>query len=242
VADERAVDYDRMWEEVYGDMQDLGPTHRHMTRLMRRMLTLLEYESLLEVGVGFGHNLRVLTSDRRLRRIAGIDISQHAIEHVTSEWEGEFHRLDITRQRLDQQFELVCCALVLEHIADDAAALANMHAMCSGHLLVTTIGGDFDRYRPWEEQMGHVRNYCRGELEHKLRAAGFEPVQSIRWGFPVYSPLTRTVQNRITATAKMSPASRLAARLLYAAFFLNSCRRGDLLLVLARSASPRAAD
>src|SRR5581483_4936825 len=48
-------DYDRIWDEVYGDIQDLGPTHRHMTRIIRRLLAPLEYRSVLDVGVGFGH-------------------------------------------------------------------------------------------------------------------------------------------------------------------------------------------
>jgi SAM-dependent methyltransferase len=227
-------DYDRVWEEVYGDMQDVGPVHRHMKRLMRRSLAPLDYSSVLEVGVGFGHNLPVLTEGRRIERIAGIDISERALEHVRARWSGEFEKLDIERARLRDVYELVCISLVMEHVIDDQATLRNLRAMTSKYLLVTTIGGDYERYRPWEEQMGHVRNYARGELEGKLSAAGFEVMQTIYWGFPFYSPIVRMLQNRMTATHDLSTGSQTIARILYPVFFLNSSRRGDLVLALAR--------
>lgn len=230
------ADYDRLWEEVYGDLQDLGPTHRHMIRLMRRLLAGLEYRSVLDVGVGFGHNLPVLTVGRQLERLAGADISQRAVDHVAARWPGDFHRLDITEGHLGETFDLVCCALVLEHVEDDAAALRHLRAMTAGHLLLATIGGEYRRYLPWERQVGHRRNYGAGELEGKLAAAGLQPLQLVRWGFPLYSPLARRLQNRMRLTRELSAGSRLIARVLYPLFFLNSDRRGDLLLVLARPA------
>src|SRR5947209_1556170 len=104
---EVVTDYDRMWDEVYGDLQDLGPTHRHLERIVRRMLAGLEYRSVLDVGVGFGHNLAALTEGRELARIAGIDISQRAIHHVQAGWRGGFHRLDIATEWLPERFDLV---------------------------------------------------------------------------------------------------------------------------------------
>ncbi len=231
-----SADYDRIWDEVYGDLQDLGPTHRHLVRLMGRMLAPLGYQSVLDVGVGFGHNLPILTAGRRIDQIAGIDVSDRALEHVRERWAGEFRRLDITAEPLPGSYELVCCALVLEHLVDDHAALLNLRAMTSKYLLVATIGGNFERYRPWEEQMGHVRNYAPGELGKKLDRAGFEVLRTICWGFPLYSPTVRTLQNHMTASREFSAGSRLIARILYPAFFLNSSRRGDLLLALARPA------
>jgi SAM-dependent methyltransferase len=231
---EVASDYDRMWDEVYGDLQDLGPTHRHLDRIVRRILAPLEYRSVLDVGVGFGHNLAALTEGREQTRVAGVDISQRAIEHVRARWRGEFHRLDITEESLPERFDLVFSALVLEHLIDDEAALANMRKMTARHVLVATIGGDYERDRPWEEQVGHVRNYGPGELEAKLSAAGFTPVVSVAWGFPLYSPVARRLQNRMRLTHELSRFSRLSARIMYRLFFLNSSRRGDLLLALAR--------
>lgn len=233
-ADTRAPDYDRIWAETYGDLQDLGPTHLHMRRIMRQLLARLEYRSALDVGVGYGHNLPLLTEGRQLDRIGGVDISERAIAEVDRKWRGEFRTLDITSGALTDSYDLVCCALVLEHLHDDEAALRNLRQMTSRYLLITTIGGNFERYLPWERQMGHVRNYAAGELERKLAAAGFEVLEFKRWGFPFYTPLIRTLQNRTTASSDFSSAAKLAGRLLYWLFFLNSSRRGDLLLALAR--------
>jgi hypothetical protein len=176
----------------------------------------------------------VLTGGRGLGRIAGIDVSERALEHVRARWTGEFRKLDITTDRLPDTYELVCSALVMEHLVDDLAALRNLRKMASKYLLIVTIGGNFARYRRWEEQMGHVRNYAPGELERKLSATGFELLAMIRWGFPFYSPVVRTLQNGMIASHELSSGSRLIARMLYPLFFLNSSRRGDLLVALAR--------
>jgi hypothetical protein len=125
---------------------------------------------------------------------------------------------------------------VLEHLHDDLAALRNIRAMSERYFIVTTIGGHFERYRSWEEQMGHVRNYARGELDQKLAQTGFRVLEMVSWGFPFYSPLARTLQNRMTASHELSPSSRLIARVLYRVFFLNSARRGDVMIALAQSA------
>lgn len=226
-------DYDQMWDEVYGDIQDVGPVHRHMKRLMARMLAPLSYDSVLDVGVGFGHNLPVLTGGRSLSRIAGVDFSNRALEHVRQHWSGEFTRLDIESERLESTYDLVCASLVLEHVLDDQAALRNLRSMSNRYLLVTTIGGDFERYRRWEETQGHVRNYAPGELEAKLERGGFRLLEMIRWGYPFYTPIVRTLSNRMVPSHDLSLSAKAAAHLLYGLYFLNSHRRGDLLIALA---------
>jgi hypothetical protein len=105
--------------------------------------------------------------------------------------------------------------------------------MTGRHLLLTTIAGDFERYRAWDEQVGHVRNYRRGELEAMLAARGLRVVEAIYWGAPFYSPITRLAQNRATASAEYGPLQRVAAAVLGGVYYLNSSRRGDLLVILA---------
>jgi trans-aconitate methyltransferase len=228
-------DYDAVWDEVYGDMQDVGPVHRHMRRIVAGLLDGLDYRTAAEVGCGAGHNLAAIAAGRDLDRLSGLDISPVALEAARAAWpQADFALLDIERERPDGRWDLVFCSLVLEHLEDDEAALGRLREMTAGHLLLTTIAGDFERYRPWEEQMGHVRNYARGELEAKLARAGFEVQRAIYWGFPFYSPLARTLQNRMTSEPKYNRRTRVLARLMYALYFLNSRRRGDLLVVLAR--------
>jgi SAM-dependent methyltransferase len=227
-------DYDVVWHEIYGDWATLGPAQRHLRRLVGEVLAGLDYRSAVDVGCGAGHNLPQLSEGRRLDRLAGVDISAVALAEAKRRFpECELDELDIERGHLDGTYDLVFSSLLLEHVPDDEAALANMRAMTGRDLLVTTVGGDFERYRAWDERVGHVRNYAEGELEEKLRRAGFEPRTTIRWGFPFYSPLARRLQNRMTLTSEMTPSTKLLARIAYGVYFLNSRRRGDLLVVHA---------
>jgi len=229
-----AISYDDVWRDVYGDMQDVGPVHRHMRRILAGVLAGLDYGDALDVGCGAGHNLELLTSPGCPRdRISGMDVSSEALGRARERGEGSLFQLDIERDALDGTWDLVFSSLVLEHLVDDVAALRNMRAMARRHVVLTTICGDFDRYRPWEEAMGHVRNYRRGELEGKLAAAGLAVRRSIHWGYPFYSPLVRRVQNRWRAQPAFDRRARMLARALYGLYWLNSSRRGDLLVVHA---------
>jgi trans-aconitate methyltransferase len=228
------VDYDAAWTEVYGEMQDVGPAHRHVRRIMRRLLHGLDYRTVLEVGCGAGHNLPLACDGRNVSRVTGVDISEEALRRARERWPAaEFSQLDIQTDRLPGQWDLVFSSLVLEHLPDDVAAIEHMRAMTGRHLLVTTIAGNYERYRSWEAQVGHVRNYARGELEQKLRGAGFTVERTIYWGFPFYNPLARTLQNRVTSAPKYGTKERLIAEVMYWLYFLNGRRRGDLLLALA---------
>lgn len=232
-----AIRYDELWETAYGDMQEIGPAHRHMRRIVGGLMSGLTYKSVLDVGCGAGHNLPLLGRGRALDRVTGLDVSEQALGRARERVPGaEFIQLDVERAALLGTWDLVFSSLLLEHLHDDEAALRNMRAMAGRDLVLTTIAGDFERYRAWDEQVGHVRNYARGELERKLETAGFEPRRAIYWGYPFYTPLVRSLQNRSRATAEYTRGARLAAALMHPVFFLNSSRRGDLLVVHATAA------
>lgn len=226
-------DYDTVWEEVYGDIQEHGPVHRHLTRLVQRELGRLDYRSALDIGCGPAHNYELLAEGRDVD-FGGVDISSVAIERARRSRPGIFAVADVQTAPLEGVWDLVYCSLVLEHLPDDEAALRNMRPAVGKHLLLTTIGGEFERYRAWDERMGHVRNYARGELEAKVEAAGFRVEKAIHWGFPFYSPIARLVQNRsAVGTGEFSAAARAIAFALYLLYFLNSSRRGDVIVLLA---------
>jgi SAM-dependent methyltransferase len=226
--------YDNVWASVYGGMQADGPVHRHMRRKVHRLLQCINYSSVLDIGCGQGHSLPLLCQGHKVTRLTGVDVSPSALEIARQHSPGEFYELDIQTSRLNAQWDLVHCSLLLEHLPDDLAALANMRAMTGKHLLLTTIAGNFERYKAWDARMGHVRNYRRGELEAKLQQCGFRVRCAIYWGFPLYSPLVRLLQNRSDlGTGKYGWPTRLAAWAIYYLYYLNSARKGDLLIVLA---------
>jgi SAM-dependent methyltransferase len=230
-------DYDQIWRDVYGGMQDHGPTHKHLARLVRKELARLEYSSVYEVGCGAGHNFALLIEGRSVTSWGGMDISEVALEQARRRTGGQLTLGDIQTQPINGKWDLVFCSLVLEHLERDEDALRNIAPAVGKYFVVSTMGGDYERYRTYEEQVGHVRNYGPGELDAKLERAGFRVLRSIAWGWPLYSPISRTLQRNTNAgIGKLSLAERVAAKLLYAVFFLNSHRRGDVLLAVAEPA------
>ena len=63
---------------------------------------------------------------------------------------------------------------VLEHIEDDTAVLASMHrALCDGGGILLSVPQHSWLWSATDVVACHVRRYSRGELEAKVRAAGF---------------------------------------------------------------------
>jgi hypothetical protein len=123
---------------------------------------------------------------------------------------------------------------VIEHLADDVAALRHMAAMADRWVLVSTMRG---RMRASEQAIGHLRNYTDQELRRKASEAGLEVVDLFGWGFPFYSPLYRTAVEWLPGGPPQGPMENLSAtvgRLLYFLYRLNIPRRGDVVTVLAR--------
>ena len=229
------VDFNEFWKGTYQDMNRIGPVHTHMRRIVRRVLSGLEYRSVLDVGCGTGSAIGMLTADRVLDSVVGIDISQAAIEQARQMGiRGEFLVHNIQHSPLPGKWDLVHCSLVLSHVPDDNAAIRHLRHNTGKYLLVTTIAGDYARYEAWERRIGHVRNQRPGELEDKLLAVGLRVKQTIYWGFPFYSPMQRFLHN-VTGMGmgKYSWRTRFIARALTALYYLNSSKRGDLLVILA---------
>ena len=91
--------------------------------------------------------------------------------------------------------------------------------------------------REGEREIGHVRNYRRGELREKMIRAGLTPVRVVEWGFPFYSPLFRSgvagTRSEALSYGQYGSGRRLLCQGLYALFLLNSWRRGDKVFILA---------
>lgn len=235
MAQAAAVDYERLWSEHWGGMQDLGPVHRHVRRVIVDQVRRLPVRSVLDVGCGNGANLEGLQQSLGLTDVTGIDVSPHALGQARRRVRGTFHVMDIQRGALARQFDLVLSSQVVEHIADDEAFLAKLREMCGAFCLVGTMQG---RMRRSEATVGHLRNYRRQELAEKMTRAGFAVERVIEWGFPFYSPLYRSAIEYVGGQAVSvgnGRRERLAAAALYHLYRLNSSRRGDVLMMLARA-------
>jgi SAM-dependent methyltransferase len=94
-------------------------------------------------------------------------------------------------------YDLVCAFEVLEHLADDAAALAEWLPLVrpGGHLLLS-VPADPRRFGPWDELVGHYRRYTAEQLRDRLVEAGATDVRLIHYGWPL-GYLLDTVRNRL---------------------------------------------
>jgi SAM-dependent methyltransferase len=213
----------------------VGPVHRHIREDLVRLVTSLDVRTVLDVGCGSGENLERLAALGRYV-VSGVDLSDAALrlarEHLGPE--VRLKSLDVENEALSERFDLVLSIQVVEHIADDVAALRNMAAMSSKYFFTSTIGG---RMRPSELAIGHVRNYSRLELHRKLELAGLDVLWVRGWGFPFYSPLYRSVAEWLPGgppAGSLGTLSRLSARALYQLYRLNVPGQGDVLSALAR--------
>ncbi len=232
-----APSYDQIWSGGWDDMRRYGPMARHSRRLMREMSEGLKPRSILDVGCGEGSLLAALAAAHPAATLAGVEISENAVALAKRGLpSADVSALDVSTARLNKTFDLVVCADVVEHIADDQAAMNNMSAMTAsgGAVIVATLQG---RMRRFEADIGHMRNYAKGELATKMTAAGLTVDKTIEWGFPFYSPLYRdlleTIGNRGTMGA-FGPGKKLMSHLIYTVFLLNSARRGDYIFVRGR--------
>jgi 2-polyprenyl-3-methyl-5-hydroxy-6-metoxy-1,4-benzoquinol methylase len=227
--------YDDVWRTSWGDMQALGPVHRHLQDHVVRIVGSLPVRRLVEVGCGSGDNLAALARSGDYL-LTGVDISQQALELARQRIpQGRLLLWDIEKAALPEQFDLALSLQVLEHVLDDMAALRHIARMARPFVLVSTVQG---RMRPSEIDIGHVRNYSALELRRKLEAVGLQVLKTWGWGFPFYSPLYRTLAEWLPGgppVGSMTRWQKIMAQALYYLYRFNLAGRGDILFALAKN-------
>lgn len=227
--------YDELWSGTWGDMQRLGPVHRHQTEELLKLIRKLNVRTVLDVGCGSGDNLAAVAHAMPQLELSGVDVSPGALALAAQRVPGaSLGELDVQRENLKKTFDLVMAIQVMEHLADDTAALRNMALMAKQWVIVTSMRGHM---RPSEKSIGHFRNYSNGDLRQKAAVAGLEVVDLFGWGFPFYSPLYRTVVEWLPGgppNGKIGTKQLAFANALYHLYSLNIPRRGDVVIMLAR--------
>ena len=172
---------DDLYDERYGHaiLHSLSATHR-FNRWMADAIRPWVGERVLEIGAGLGNLTRqFLPRDA----YTASDIDTLHLHYLAARFAGHarvaVRRLDAACaadfQGLKNALDTIICLNVLEHIADDGAALTNFFAALTpgGRALILVphhprLAGSLD------EVLGHVRRYTRQELTDKLSAAGFQ--------------------------------------------------------------------
>ncbi|MBU0768890.1 MAG: class I SAM-dependent methyltransferase [Proteobacteria bacterium] len=234
------VDYENIWNKVWGDMQKYGPIHRHHRRIFGQMIATLpcdQMRMIADIGCGEGSNLLYLKRFFPDAQFFGFDLSETALDKASANVDATLKVLNIEKEPLPCSFDFVICSDVIEHIQDDMAVLRHIYQATVQYALIATVQG---RMRPFETTIaGHVRSYAEGELQEKLEAVGFKVLRTVEWGFPLYSPLYRDLFSNVPAAEQTSHGrygigKRLLCQVLYGLFCLNSSHRGDLVFALVQ--------
>jgi glycosyltransferase involved in cell wall biosynthesis len=134
---------------------------------------------VLEVGSGTG-NMTLYLSTRE--RVVATDLDPGYIELLERTFAGkpnvEVRSLDLAHLADDgfrpESFDTVVCANVLEHVADDGAALRAMQRVLEpGGRVILIVPALHQLYGEIDRAIGHYRRYTRAEIVDKLAHGGF---------------------------------------------------------------------
>lgn len=146
---------------------------------------------ILDAGTGYGQYAYFMAKHLTPCEIKALDIKedwiidckeffkQRKVENV------EFGIEDLTKINYKNEFDLIVCVDVMEHIPDDVKVFKNFYTALNenGYLLINTpsIFGGSDVHEEDEESFigEHARvGYSKEELESKLHPIGFSTYQS----------------------------------------------------------------
>ncbi len=149
--------------------------NRLLKKIVNRFKRAQGQTRLVEIGCGNGAFIREIVEDSDLA-ITGSEVYFKGLLYAKKKRpEVEFVQFDVTQGRLSEEFDIIAAFDVLEHIDDDMAAIANIHAMLSrgGHFIVTVPQHKI-LWSRLDEIVKHKRRYSRSELLAKLGQREFE--------------------------------------------------------------------
>jgi SAM-dependent methyltransferase len=112
----------------------------------------------------------------------------------------------------DRTFDLVCAFEVLEHLEDDAGALASWAGHVGpGGALVVSVPAWPDRFGAMDELVGHYRRYTPEQLDGLVLKAGCAEVRHVLYGWPLGFAL-EAARERIARRRSGARESTMAAR------------------------------
>jgi SAM-dependent methyltransferase len=159
-------------------------------------------------------------------------VASRAPDRIAPVEVGDLHALRFP----DRSFDGVVCGEVLEHLDDDAGALAEFtRVLAPGGLVVVSVPANPWRYDWVDAWAGHRRRYSVEDLETRMHGAGLVDVRVTSWGFPftglyhrhVYRPLLRRRLARgATPPTGGGRASQVAGRGLRAILEIDSVFQG----------------
>jgi SAM-dependent methyltransferase len=190
VTSEHAVNWSEDLEELH---EESSRTHFidvwTRSAILARVGPLPQRPRIIDVGCSTGYLLEDLRRAIPDASLVGVDLVagglRKARENVP---EAELLQADACALPLgDGSVDAAVSANLFEHVPADERALAETFRILrpgARAVIVVPVGpGNYDYY---DRFLGHERRYARGELGRKAAAAGFEVVEDIHLGAPLY--------------------------------------------------------
>lgn len=150
--------------------------------------------SVLEVGCGAGEMARYLRSAGAVRMV-GIEVDESAARSARSVFDEVIELpVETALERLEEDFQLIVCADVLEHLIDPWRVVSQLKRVAAdGAVLAVSIpnirflpalvrvafGAGFKYERSGIFDSTHLRFFARPNVEEMLVGGGWRPM---RWG------------------------------------------------------------
>jgi SAM-dependent methyltransferase len=147
--------------------------------------------SILEIGCSSGFLLKEMRQAFPAAVIIGADVVREPLYKLAKESPSiPLLRFDLLKCPLPSDaFDAVVALNVLEHIEDDAAALAQVHRILKpGGVIVIEVPAGPHLYDAYDNCLMHFRRYRSAELADKLRHGGFDVVRRSHLGFFLVHP------------------------------------------------------
>lgn len=134
----------------------------------------------IEIGCGTGYVLSSLATKCPGLALSGSEIFIEGLGFAARRMpDADLFQMDARRIPYRNEFDLLGAFDVIEHIEEDEAVLAEIHAaLVPGGGAIFTVPQHPSLWSAQDERACHKRRYRRGELEAKLQRAGFEVVFS----------------------------------------------------------------
>ncbi len=185
--------------------------------ILRQLRRATDVRSILEIGAGQGavgvmlarrYSYTGLEPDAASFAVAKLRFDTAAVQRMVN---GDFRAL-----ATDDAFDLVCAFEVLEHIEDDAGAVAEwVERIRPGGWLLLSVPAGRERMGAADLKAGHFRRYDRDDLVSLLAAAGLTDSSVVTYGFPVGYMLEagrNILARRPEMTASMSDRTAASGR------------------------------
>ena len=172
--------------EGFNTLERMDDAHHYNAWIGRQMEPHLG-RRVLEVGAGIGTITREIEAGREL--LIALEMEAFYVERLKNLFRDKPHVRPVLSgvERADwerlqkERLDTVVLSNVLEHIADDAAAVRNFRlALQPGGALVTWVPALPGLYGSLDEAVGHFRRYSAESLRAVLEGNGFA-VEKLEW-------------------------------------------------------------